>query len=197
MRRHRSAPPRNDIKLMAIDLYQPFTNPITRETFRCISSTVETFTMEWTVHPGGYVPFEHVHVNQDEIFHIQRGEMRVRLKGVQKTGKPGDVLTVPRGTRHIAFNDKDKPLVCIVDYRPGLDFYKTMQCFAGLTIDSDYDRRGLVNVAKIMYMLKTCNALSITRPAFAPDWLFRLGMDIFFTMGTTLGWESLYRKYIE
>lgn len=67
---------------MAIDLYQPFTNPITRETFRCVSSTEEAFTMEWTVHPGGYVPFEHVHVNQDEIFHIQRGEMRAKVMGI-------------------------------------------------------------------------------------------------------------------
>src|SRR5215213_493430 len=83
---------------MAIDLYQPFTNPITCETFRCISSTDEAFTMEWTVHPGGYVPFEHVHVNQDEIFHVQRGEMRARVRGVTKLAKVGDTLTIPRGT---------------------------------------------------------------------------------------------------
>ena len=180
---------------MAIDLYQPFTNPITRETFRCISSTEEAFTMEWTVHPGGYVPFEHVHVNQDEIFHIQHGEMLVRVKGVPQHGKTGDVLTIPRVTRHIAFNDRDEPLVCIVEYKPGLDHYKTMQCFAGLTIDCDYDRRGLVNAAKIMFMLKTCNALSLTRPAFAPEWLFRLGMHTFLAIGSVLKWETLYKKY--
>jgi hypothetical protein len=169
---------------MAIDLYQPFTNPITRETFRCISSTEEAFTMEWTVHPGGYVAFEHVHVNQ-------------RVKGIEQYGKIADVLTIPRGTRHIAFNDKDEPLVCIVEYRPGLDHYKTMQCFAGLTLDCDYDRRGLVNIAKIMFMLRSCNALSLTRPAFAPNWVFRLGMNTFYTMGSILNWKSLYKKYTE
>jgi mannose-6-phosphate isomerase-like protein (cupin superfamily) len=182
---------------MAIDLYQPFTNPITRETFRCIASNEEAFTMEWTVHPGGYVPFEHVHVNQDEIFHIQRGEMRVRVKGKTAFGSAGETLTIPRGTRHIAFNDRDEPLACIVDYRPGLDHYKTMQCFAGLTIDRDYDRRGLVNVPRVMYMLATCNAQSITRPAFAPDWMFRLGMNFFYAMGSILRWEALYKKYTE
>jgi len=182
---------------MAIDLYQPFTNPITCETFRCISSTEQAFTMEWTVHPGGYVPFEHVHVNQDEIFHIQRGEMRVRVKGATAFGKVGETLTIPRGTRHIAFNDRDEPLVCIVDYRPGLDHYKTMQCFAGLTIDCDYDRRGLINVPKIMYMLGRCNAQSLTRPAFAPDWMFRLGLNFFYRMGSFLRWEALYKKYTE
>jgi len=182
---------------MAIDLFQPFTNPITRETFRCISSTEEAFTMEWTVHPGGYVPFEHIHVNQDEIFHIQRGAMRVKVKGIPQIGKVGDTLTIPRGTRHIAFNDGEEPLVCIVEYKPGLDHYLTMQCFAGLTLDCDYDKRGLVNVPKIMFMLKKVNALSLTRPAFAPPWLFQMGMNVFFTIGLALKWESLCRKYTE
>ena len=56
---------------MAIDLYQSFTNPVTKETFRCLSSTEEAYVMEWIVQPDGYVPFEHVHVHQDEIFHVQ------------------------------------------------------------------------------------------------------------------------------
>ena len=180
---------------MAIDLYQPFTNPVTRETFRCISSTEEAYVMEWTVHPGGYVPFEHVHVNQVEIFHIQRGEMRVKVRGIAQFGKVGDTLTIPRGTRHIAFNDGREPLVCIVEYRPGLDHYKTMQCFAGLTLDCDYDKRGLVNVPKIMFMLKKGNALSLIRPSFAPNWLFQLGMHVFFTIGSALEWERFYKKY--
>ena len=182
---------------MAIDLYKAFTNPITRETFRCISSTEEAFTMEWTVHPGGYVPFEHVHVNQDEIFHIQQGEMRVKVKGVAQVGTAGEVLTIPHGTPHIAFNDKEEPLVCIVEYKPGLDHYKTMQCFAGLTIDCDYDKRGLVNIGKIMFMLRKVNALSLTRPAFAPDWLFQLGMHTFFMIGSVMKWETFWKKYTE
>jgi quercetin dioxygenase-like cupin family protein len=186
---------RSAASLAGIDLYQPFTNPITRETFRCISFNEEAYTMEWTVHPGGYVPFEHVHVNQDEIFHIRSGEMRVKLKGRTKIGKAGDRLVVPRGTRHIAFNDKEEPLVCIVDYKPGLDHYKTMQCFAGLTLDCDYDRRGLVNVAKIMFMMKKANTQSLTRPAFAPEWLFLFGMNFFFVVGSMLKWEILYKKY--
>lgn len=151
--------------------------------------------MEWTVNPGGYVPFEHVHIFQDEIFHIQRGEMRVKVKGIEQVGNAGETLIIPRGTPHIAFNDGEEPLVCIVDYKPGLDHYKTMQCFAGLTLDCDYDRRGLVNIAKIMFMLRRVNALSLTRPAFAPDWLFRLGMNTFFAIGSILKWEALYEKY--
>jgi len=180
---------------MSIDLYKPFTNPITKETFRCISSTPEAYTMEWIVHPRGYVPFEHVHVAQDEIFHVEKGEIRARVNGQTLFGKAGDSLIAPRGIRHIAYNDRDEPLVCIVDYKPGLDHYTTMQCFAGLTLDGDFDKRGIVNIPKIMYMLKKGNILSLPRPAFAPDFAFHLGMNFFYSLGTMLGWESLYKNY--
>lgn len=153
--------------------------------------------MEWAVHPGGYVPFEHVHVNQDEIFHVQQGEIRAMINGQERLGQAGDTICVPRGTRHIASNIKAEKLVCIVEYKPGLDHYKAMQCFAGLTLDNDIDRRGLVNVPKIMYMLKRINAQSLTRPAFVPDLIFRLGMALFYGLGAIAGWESLYKKYTE
>jgi hypothetical protein len=70
-----------------------------------------------------------------------------------------------------------------------------MQCFAGLTIDCDYNKRGLVNVAKVGYMLKKAQALSLTRPAFAHEILFRFGTNVFFMIGTMLGWDSLYKQY--
>jgi hypothetical protein len=151
--------------------------------------------MEWIVHPGGYVPFEHVHVCQDEIFHVEQGEIRARVNGKTLFGKRGDSLVAPRGVRHIAYNDRDEKLACIVEYKPGLDHYTTMQLFAGLTLSGLIDRRGMVHIPKIMYLLKKGNILSLPRPAFAPDPLFRLGMGFFYALGTVLGWESLYREY--
>ncbi len=180
---------------MAIDLYRPFTNPITRETFRCISSTAEAYAMEWTVHPGGYVPFEHVHMYQDEIFHVKQGEMRARIDGTEQIGKAGDTLRVRRGARHIAYNDRPEKLICVVEYQPGLDHYRTMQCFAGLTLDNDIDKTGLVNIPKIMYLLKRTNAQSLVRPAFAPELFFRLALGLFFIVGSITGWDKLFRKY--
>jgi hypothetical protein len=53
----------------------------------------------------------------------------------------------------------------------------------------------LINVPKIMFMLKRVNAMSLTRPAFAPEWLFGLGMSFFFAIGSVLKWETLYKKY--
>jgi hypothetical protein len=121
--------------------------------------------------------------------------MRAMINRKEFVGKSGDTVTAPRGIRHIAYNDRDVPLVCTVEYTPGLDHYTTMQCFAGLTLDGEIDRRGLVNIPKIMYLLKKGNVLSLPRPAFVPDRAFRLGMDFFYVVGSVLGWKSLFEKY--
>ena len=85
---------------MGIDLYKSFNNPITRETFRCISFNEEAFTMEWIVHPGGYVPFEHVHVRQDEIFHILDGEVAFLVDGKRISAQRGQTLIAPKWIAH-------------------------------------------------------------------------------------------------
>jgi quercetin dioxygenase-like cupin family protein len=180
---------------MSIDLYQAFTNPITRETFRCLSSTTEAYTTEWIVQPGGYVPFEHVHLSQDEVFHIRRGEIRLKLEGAEQVGRAGQTLTIPRGARQIAYNDRPEVLDCVLEYRPALDSYKVFQCFAGLTLDGDLDRHGLVNPFKMMYFLKLIDAKAIARPAYLPAPLFRQLMNFCFVAGSLAGWEASYRKY--
>jgi hypothetical protein len=124
-----------------------------------------------------------------------RGEIRARIDGKDHYGKAGETVIAPRGVRHIAYNDKDVPLVCTVEYKPGLDHYTSMQCFAGLTLDGYIDSRGLVSIPRIMYLLKRAEARSLARPAAAPEWAFRIGMEFFFRVGSMLGWDDMYRKY--
>jgi len=182
---------------MAIDLQQPFTNPITKETFRCLSSGEEVYETEWIVGPGGYVPFEHVHLSQDEIFHIRKGEIRLVIDGREQFAKAGQTVTVPHGLRQTAFNGGSEILNCVLEYRPGLDSYKVFQCFAGLTLDRDMNRRGLVNAPKMMYFLRKMRARAVARPSYVPGPLFRLLMEIFFVIGSIAGWEKQYRKYTQ
>jgi len=182
---------------MAIDLYQPFTNPVTKETFRCLSCTEEAYAMEWTVQPQGYVPFEHIHVSQDEIFHVKQGEIRVVIDGQQQIGRAGETVTVPRGRRHIAFNNTSETLVCVVEYRPGLDISKSFQCFSGLTCDGDISGRYGINIPKMMYFMKRMNLQALARPASLPGPVFDMLRNIFYLYGSLAGWENLYRKYTE
>lgn len=182
---------------MAIDLYQPFTNPVTRETFRCLSCTEDAYVMEWIVEPKGYVPFEHIHVSQDEIFHVQQGEIRVVVDRREQTGKAGQTVTVPRGTRHIAYNNTPETLICIVEYKPGLDISRSFQCFSGLTCDGDVYGRYGINIPKMMYFMKRMNVKALARPATVPDPVFRVLMNLFYAYGSLAGWEKMYKKYTE
>ncbi len=182
---------------MAIDLYQPFTNPVTKETFRCLSCTEEAYVMEWIVQPEGYVPFEHIHLSQDEIFHVKQGEIRVVINRKEQLGTMGQTVTVPRGVRHIAYNNTPEALTCVVEYKPGLDISKSFQCFGGLTCDLDIDRRYGINIPKMMYFMKKMNAKALARPTSVPAPIFSLLMNTFYVFGELSGWESLYKKYTE
>ena len=66
---------------MSTDIFQSYTNPISGETFKCISFNAESLTMQWTVQLEGYVPFEHIHLNLDEVFHIRQGEIKIIIDG--------------------------------------------------------------------------------------------------------------------
>jgi quercetin dioxygenase-like cupin family protein len=180
---------------MAVDLYQPFTNTVTGETFRCLSSTEEAYITEWVVQPAGFVPFEHIHPNQDEIFHVKQGEMRAVIDGREYIAAAGQTVTVPRGARHIAANNRPEVLACVLEYRPALDSYQVFQCFGGLSRDNDTDRRGIVNIPKMMYFLQRINARTLARPSYVPAPLFSLAMRIFYVLGVLAGWEKLYKKY--
>ena len=180
---------------MAVNLYEGFSNTITGETFRCVDYTSEAFVFEWTVAPNGYVPFEHVHLNQAEIFHVKAGEIKILLEGKEYIGKPGDTIIVPPGKRHIAYNNKPETLSCVVEYTPGLDTYTFFQCFAGLTIDQDVDKQGKINIAKMLYFARKMNTRSMARPTSIPAPILNLVANLAFVMGSLLGWVKLYARY--
>ena len=182
---------------MAVDLYQPFTNPVTRETFRCLRSDEEAYVTEWIVQAGGRVPFEHIHSAQDELLHVGQGEVRVLLDGREQLAAAGQTVTIPRGARHIACNPGREVLRCVLEYRPGLDSYRLFQCFGGLTLDGDLDSRGLVNAAKMLYFMQRMGIRAAVRPSRVPGPVFILAKTICFAAGSAAGWERLYRRYTE
>jgi len=178
---------------MPVDIFKPIISPVTGETFRCLSADARAYVMEWTVAPGGYVPFEHVHLFQDEIFQIQRGEVKLVIDGTEVIGKSGDTVTVTKGQQHIAFNHTDEVLKCIVEFRPGFDTKIVMQCFWGLILDGDYDQHGTPSILKMGYFIKGCQAL--TRPTNIPAAVFGSAINLFYLIGKMIGWKKLYKEY--
>lgn len=178
---------------MPVDLFQPLTNPITQETFRTISTSAEAYVFEWIVAPGGYVPFEHIHLVQDEIFRVEAGEVKLVIDGKDFIGKPGNIITVPKGKRHIAYNNKNATLKAIVEFRPGLDMHLLEQCYNGLLLDGEYDAKGSPPILKLSYFMKGMQA--VTRPASVPAFALGLVVNFSYCLGILLGWKKLYKKY--
>jgi quercetin dioxygenase-like cupin family protein len=49
---------------------------------------------------GGDSPPLHVHLNEDEIFHILEGEFRFQIGTEERNGHVGDTVLAPKGVRH-------------------------------------------------------------------------------------------------
>jgi quercetin dioxygenase-like cupin family protein len=50
--------------------------------------------------PQGFGPPLHIHHDEDEVFHVIEGELRIRCGDRMLAGLPGDVHCLPRGVPH-------------------------------------------------------------------------------------------------
>lgn len=182
---------------MAIDVYKECINPITGETFRGLSITPDAYTMQWTLQPGGYVPIEHLHYHQDEVFHVKKGQLKVLIEGKEHIAGPGEKIVVARGQRHLAFNNAGTVLETQVEFRPALDQEKFMQCYTGLIKDGYIDEKGAPRIPMMGYMLKKMNCKAIARPTSIPAPMFKLALNLFLFLGGIKGWNKLYEKYTQ
>ncbi len=180
---------------MATNIYEPCQNPISGETFKAISFNEEALVMQWSVQPKGYVPFEHIHLNQDEIFNVKKGEIKIVMNGGTYIAGQGETIIVPKGTAHIAYNNAANELDCVVEYKPGLDHDSFMQCFCGLTNDKLMDSNGGIDIPRMGYFLIQMKAKCMTRPAKIPAPLFNIALRFFYLRGMLSGWKKLYEKY--
>lgn len=48
----------------------------------------------------GDSPPLHVHVNEDEVFHILEGDFRFQIAGEERRGQAGDTVLAPKGVPH-------------------------------------------------------------------------------------------------
>lgn len=64
--------------------------------------------------PSGHATPLHVHVNQDEIFHIQRGRIRFEVGGKTIVAQAGDILTAPKGIPHRFIVESPEGAVALV-----------------------------------------------------------------------------------
>jgi mannose-6-phosphate isomerase-like protein (cupin superfamily) len=55
----------------------------------------------------------HEHANEDELFLVVRGTLRIRLEDRELTLRPGELTIIPKGVRHLPIADEEVELILL------------------------------------------------------------------------------------
>lgn len=80
----------------------------------------DLLAMEARYAPGGSPPPEHYHPTQEETFTGVSGTVTARVGGVERRIGPGEMVTIPAGTRHSFWNPGTEPATITWEVRPAL-----------------------------------------------------------------------------
>jgi quercetin dioxygenase-like cupin family protein len=81
--------------------------------------------------PGQRAP-AHVHPEMEERYEVLEGTAAFRIGDGERTARAGDVVTVPPGTTHLAWNPTEDPVRLKVEFRPALRWEEfVVRLFAG------------------------------------------------------------------
>jgi len=114
------------------ELWNPATQlrTVFRETAE--STAGELLQVDWIGSPGWTTGPDHVHRLQEERFEVLCGTLGLRAGGVERVHGPGDVVVVPAGEAHAAWNAGDDDVHVLVDFRPALRTEIAFETLAGL-----------------------------------------------------------------
>jgi quercetin dioxygenase-like cupin family protein len=116
---------------------QTVENPATGERVTFVRTAADTggdlleLELEWS-RPGQRAP-AHVHPEMKERYEVVEGTAAFRIGAADDLiAQPGDVVTVPPGTVHLAWNPTDAPVRLRVEFRPALRWEEfVVRLFAG------------------------------------------------------------------
>jgi mannose-6-phosphate isomerase-like protein (cupin superfamily) len=81
--------------------------------------------------PGQRAP-AHVHPEMEERYEVLEGTAAFRIRDEERTAGPGEVVTVPPGTTHLAWNPTEVEVRLKVEFRPALRWEEfVVRLFAG------------------------------------------------------------------
>ena len=99
-------------------------NPLTGERIAFVRTAADTggelleLDATWT-RKGIRTP-EHVHPEMEERFEVLAGQARFRIAGEERGAGPGDVVTVPPATPHIAWTPGETQARVRIQFSPAL-----------------------------------------------------------------------------
>jgi mannose-6-phosphate isomerase-like protein (cupin superfamily) len=115
---------------------QTVTNPASGERVTFVKTAADTggelleLELVWP-RPGRRAP-AHVHPEMEERYEVLEGAAAFRVGTEELTAGPGDVVTVPPGTTHVAWNPTEGAVRLRVEFRPALRWEEfVVRLFAG------------------------------------------------------------------
>jgi len=101
-----------------------FDNPRTGERLTVLLTGAETegqlFRADYVLPAGSAIGAEHVHPKQEQRVEILSGVMHCQINGEEHIVGPGEMLVIPAGARHFAWNPGAEAVHAIDEYRPAL-----------------------------------------------------------------------------
>jgi quercetin dioxygenase-like cupin family protein len=107
-------------------------NPRTGEQIEFEVRTPELLVMHTVWTRPGHRAVEHIHPEMEERFHVLAGRAAVRIRGKERIAGPSEVVIVPPGTPHLAWNPTNGPVRLRISMQPALRWAEfTERLFAG------------------------------------------------------------------
>jgi quercetin dioxygenase-like cupin family protein len=130
------------------------------ERLRLVYGSGGEFRADYRVAAGGYIPFEHIHFNQAEVFDVRAGEFELNIDGKVQRAKAGQVVRVPAGSRHIGRNPGDQEVQIVVAFEPSLDANRLFERTWMLCEQGHVDATGRPHLVRVLEA--TCDLDAVT-----------------------------------
>jgi len=147
----------------------------TGESVRLVYGNNGEFCADYRVAPGGFIPFEHYHSEQSEIFAIKGGRFTMWLDGKEHHAKVGDVVVVKPGMHHVGRNDGDEEMRAVVTFDPLLDADEMFRRYWKLCDSGKVDAQGRPSLDQLLFA--TCDLASKTYDVSIPAALQDIARD--------------------
>lgn len=139
----------------------------------------------WTTGP------DHVHPHQDERFEVLSGRLALRANGIEWIHGAGELVVVPAGSAHAAWNPGEGDVHVLVDFRPALRTEIAFETLAGLARDGKTTAAGVPrNPLRLALVLRGFrNEIYFVRP---PSAVQKLILAPLAAIGRMLGYRAEY-----
>lgn len=148
---------------------------------------------EWRLRPGGFIPFEHWHADQEEVFEVRKGRLELSLSGSPVLVEPGDTVRVPMGVDHAGDNRASGETVVDVAWEPGLDASVGGLVYWGLVDDGFVHNDGRPHLLKVAVL--TSHLIARSCPSKVPAWAYELSRTHLAGLRARPQYQELYRRY--